>query len=283
MILIIISMMIWGSIGVFVKFVDLPSTEIAFLRALIAAIFLLFYSFFNKKVDIKRIKKNLILLMIAGVAMGLNWVLLFQSYKYTNIANSTMSYYFAPVIVIVLSPFLLKEKMTFIKIFSVLGSMTGLLMIMYYSTDNIEKGFNDLLGIFYGLSAALLYALVILITKYMKEISGFEITIVEMMIAALILFPFVLHRNQLCIENMETGIMVLLLGMIHTGLAYILYFTGIQKVKAQNVAVLSYIDPLSAILFSSIILGEIPTLEQKVGALLIFGCTLINKIKIKKA
>ena len=219
---IIISMIIWGSIGIFVRLLELPSVEIAFLRALIASFFLLSYSFIFKVVDIKRIKKNIILLVIAGIAVGLNWIMLFQSYRYTSIANATISYYFAPIIVLFLSPIILKEKMTLLKFFSILTSMTGLFVIMYYSADNMERASNNFLGILFGLFSAVLYALIILVTKKMKDISALEICLVEMIVATLVLLPFVIHNNQLHIKNIQTGIIIL--GLYIQDLP-ILYFT----------------------------------------------------------
>jgi len=281
MIYIIISMIIWGSIGLFIRWINMSSIEIAFLRAGIAACFLLFYSFFYKKIDMKKIKENIILLILAGAAVAFNWIMLFQAYRFTSIATATICYYFAPVIVVLLSPFVLKEKMTLVKIFSIFLSMTGLFIMMYYSPENVGRGSNNLLGILFGLLAAVFYALVVVLTKKMKDIESFEITCIEIFVAALVLLPFVLYHPQLHIKNIQTGIIVCILGLIHTGLAYILYFKGIRQVKAQNAALLSYIDPLSAICFSTVFLGEIPNKAQVIGALFIFMASFIHEIKIK--
>ncbi|NLK21488.1 MAG: EamA family transporter [Epulopiscium sp.] len=282
MIQIIIAMLIWGSIGVFIQYIHLPSIETAFLRAVIASAFLFVYTVYSKKARLHKIKENIIPLVVAGIAMGFNWIFLFQAYHYTSIANSTMSYYFAPIIIILLSPLILKERLTILKIISSLGALIGLFIIMYYSSGNTVEGTNDKLGIMYGLLAAALYATVVLLSKYTKDVSGIEMTLIEIASAAVVLLPFVLMRNELHIKDMTSGIFVLIIGIVHTGIAYVIYFTGVRQINAQGAAILSYIDPLSAIVFSIALLGEPLKLPQIAGGILIFGFTLIGQISRSK-
>ena len=156
---IISAMLIFGSIGIFVKNINLPSIEIAFFRAVIGSLFLLFSGLImKKKMSLKLIKENILLLILSGVALGFNWILLFQAYKYTTISNSTLSYYFAPVFVIILAPVILKEKLTIIKILCVIAAMAGLFLIVSVGSSSLQGTYNHLLGIMYGLSAAILYA-----------------------------------------------------------------------------------------------------------------------------
>lgn len=275
---IIIAMIIWGSIGVFVKNVDLPSMEIAFLRAVIAVGVLAIAGIWIKsdnRWDL--IKSNLFYLILSGIALGLNWVLLFQAFKYTTISNATLSYYFAPVFVILLSPFVLREKFTITKFFSVIGSMIGLLLTLYSQTSLQNVSLNNSRGVAFGLMAAILYASVIIFNKQIKDIPSYERTLVQILISALILLPFIIYRNSIHISGFSALPLILILGVVHTGLAYLLYFSGVKDLPAQNVAVLSYIDPISAIIFGTTILREPLTLWQVIGGLLILGSTYLGE------
>lgn len=277
---IIVSMIIWGSIGVFIKYIDMPSLEIAFLRAVVAAAFLLIVGIFNRKKNKSQYgRKNLLLLIASGAAIGLNWVLLFQSYKYTTISNATLSYYFAPVFVILLSPIVLKEKFTPLKLISVFGALTGLLLILSNQTNTGSGQYNHTLGMTLGVLAAIFYTGIVLLNKYIKNFSGFDMTFIQITTAALVLLPFIITRRQAHIEGLNTLLLVLIVGIVHTGIAYLLYFSAIKNVKAQSAAMLSYIDPVSAILFGTLMLGESINLIQILGGLLILGFTFLGERK----
>jgi RarD protein len=276
---VVTAMVIWGSLGVFVKNINLPSLEIAFLRAAIASCFLIIAGIclLDKK-DLQNIKKNLFPLLLSGAAIGLNWVMLFQAYQFTSIANATLSYYFAPVFVILLSPFVLKEKLQLKDIISIIVAMTGLFIVVSQQPQvSADVSTYNLKGIMFGLFAAGLYASIILINKNIKGLSGYPTTVIQILTAALVLLPFVIYRGNLHITNLNNLGLLLILGIVHTGLAYLLYFSGMQELKAKNIAILSYIDPVSAIIFGILFLGEPITLMQAFGGLLILGSTLINK------
>lgn len=278
---IIISMLIWGSIGIFVKYIELPSLEIAFLRAVIAAAFLLIIGIFSRRKNKSMFsRKNLLLLLASGAAIGLNWVLLFQAYKYTTISNATLSYYFAPVFVILLSPIVLKEKLTPVKLLSVFGALAGLFLILKSQSGSSLGQYNHVLGMSFGVMAAVLYAGVVLLNKYIKDFSGFDMTFIQITTAALVLLPLIITRGQLQIEGMNTLLIILIIGIVHTGIAYLIYFSAIKNVKAQSAAMLSYIDPVSAILFGTLLLGEPVSIIQILGGLLILGSTFIGEKKL---
>lgn len=274
---IIISMICFGSIGLFVKNINLPSMEIAFLRAIIASGIFITYNLIAKKTSLKNYsRKNILLLIISGVAIGFNWVLLFQAYKFTTIPNATLSYYFAPVFVIILSPFVLKEKLTPRKFMSVIGAMAGLFLILNSGGSNISNiTYNHTKGIIYGLSAAVLYAFVILINNYIKGLSGFDRTMIQLSSSTIVLLPFVLYRGQLSIEGSLSLAFILILGIVHTAIGYLLYFSGLKDINVQSAAVLSYIDPISALLFSSFFLRETMGALQLLGGALILLSTFI--------
>jgi RarD protein len=279
---IIISMLIWGSVGIFVKYINMPSLEVAFMRAAVAACFLLIIGLFNRKKNKSLYsRKNLILLIGSGAAIGINWVLLFQAYKYTTISNATLSYYFAPVFIILLSPIVLKEKFTFVKLLSVFGALAGLFLILSNQSQSSLEQYNHPLGMTFGILAAVLYAGVVLLNKYIKNLSGFDMTFIQITTAALVLLPFIISRGQLHIESLNILLLILVVGIVHTGVAYLIYFSAIKNVKAQSAAMLSYIDPVSAILFGTLLLSEPVNVMQIFGGLLILGSTFVGE-RIKK-
>ncbi|WP_042460145.1 DMT family transporter [Neobacillus dielmonensis] len=284
----VITMLIFGSIGLFVKNIDLTSSEIAFLRGVIGSVFLLLASLLIKhKPSMKALKENAVLLLVSGAAIGLNWIFLFESYRYTTISNATISYYFAPVFVMILAPWVLKEKLTASKIVCIILAMIGLFLIVNPGSGSADSSANHTLGITYGLLAAALYASVILMNKFIKNLSGFEITLIQLMAAALVLLPYISWKGQLNFTGLNSTsiVFILILGIIHTGLAYFLYFTSIQELKGQTIAVLSYIDPISAVIFAAIFLNESMTWIQIIGGILILGSTFISEkleLKIKK-
>ena len=277
---IITAMLIFGSIGAFVKNINLSSSEIALLRGVIGSLFLICVSFFIKqKPSYKSIKENWLLLILSGSGIGFNWILLFQSYKYTTISNATLSYYFAPIIVIILAPLVLKEKITSVKVGCIFTAMVGLILIVNNGDSSTSGSYNHVVGILYGLSAAVLYASVILMNKFIKNLAGFETTLVQLVVAALVLSPYVFIKDPMDFSslNSDSIIFIVILGIIHTGVAYFIYFTSIKELKGQTIAVLSYIDPISAVIIAALFLGESMSFIQMIGGVLILGSTFLSE------
>jgi len=278
----ILSMTAFGTIGLFVRNIPLTSAEIAFFRAVIAAVCLLFYKFITKThLRFSEIKRDLPILFLSGAAMGFNWVFLFEAYQYTSISLATMSYYFAPVIVMVVSPILFKEKLTRSQIFCFMMSTIGLLLVI--SNGGFSGGSQNLKGILFGLGAALLYATVILLNKGIRNVSGIDRTLLQFIAVIFVLFPYLQLTGGIHPETMTTFglINLLLVGILHTGITYCLYLSSLKDLKGQEVAILSYIDPMVAVLISVVFLKENITLQQILGGLMILGFTLINEVKTK--
>lgn len=280
----ITAMLIFGSIGLLVREIPLPSAQIALTRGIIGSLFLLAASFLmKKKLSLPNIRRNLLLLLASGAAIGFNWILLFEAYKYTTIANATLSYYFAPVIVVFLSPVVLKERLTGRKILCILGAMAGMFLI---AGNGNGEGFQmrELIGIGFGLAAAVLYASVVCMNKFMKGLSGLETTLVQISTAALVLLPYVLIQGNIRLMELNTKewILLLIVGILTTGFAYLLYFTSFQELDGQTVAVFSYIDPISAIVMSAIFLGETLNALQICGGVLILGAAFLSGRNPKK-
>jgi len=279
------AMLIFGSIGIFVKNINLPSIEIAFLRAVIGSLFLLCTGLIMKqKISLKLIKENILILILSGVAIGFNWILLFQAYKYTTISNSTLSYYFAPIFVIILAPIILKEKLTVTKILCVIMAMSGLFLIVSLGSNDVPGSYNHIVGIMYGLSAAVLYASIILMNKFIKNLSGFETTLIQLAVAAIVLLPSIIYRGNLNLSKISSTawIFIFIVGILHTGISYLMYFSSIKELKGQSIAILSYIDPVSAVIMASIFLGETITLVKIIGGVIILGSAFLSEMLEKK-
>ncbi|WP_458414811.1 DMT family transporter [Schinkia sp. CFF1] len=282
----IAAMLIFGSIGIFVKSINLSSSEIALLRGTIGSLFLICVSFLVKqKLSLKAIKGNGILLILSGAAIGFNWIFLFEAYRYTTISNATISYYFAPIFVMVLAPLILKERLTLGKVSSIIAAMLGLFLVMSNGDHTINEAYNHTVGILYGLAAALLYASVILMNKFIKDLSGFETTLIQLMMASIVLAPYVFMKEgaiNFTELSYQSIIFILILGIIHTGFAYYLYFGALKELKGQTIAVLSYIDPISAVIFAAIFLNESMGFMQIVGGVLVLGSTFFGGKGVKK-
>ena len=279
--MLIVSMTIFGTLAIFVRNISVSSGELALYRAVLAALLIgAFLVITKQKIPFSNIKKEIPLLLLSGMAMGINWILLFQAYKYTTVSVATLSYYFAPVIVTVVCPLLFKERLTVKQIICFVMSTAGLVLIT--GIGGVGKG-QDFLGILFGLGAACFYATVVLLNKFIKNVEGIHRTFLQFISAILILLPYVLLTSGITIGSLS-GIgwtNLLIVGIIHTGVTYCLYFSSLKELPGQKAAILSYIDPLVAVLISVTILGEAMTLSQVLGGVLILGFTLWNEITPK--
>lgn len=276
--MLIISMVIFGTLGIFTRNIAISSGELALYRAILAAVLIFVYLIVTKqKTDFRSIKKELLLLLLSGTAMGINWILLFEAYKYTTISAATLSYYFAPVIVIVACPILFKEKLSGRQMICFLMSALGLVLIT--GIGDLRND-NDFIGILFGLGAALFYAAVILLNKFIKNVEGIYRTFLQFLSAIVILIPYVKMTSGVTLGNLNfTGwVNLLIVGFIHTGITYCMYFSSLKELPGQKAAILSYIDPLVAVLISVAILGETMTIWQAIGGVFILGFTLWNEI-----
>lgn len=273
------SMAIFGTLAPFVRNISVSSGELALYRAILAASLIgLSFLITGQTPLFKHLGHELPLLLLSGAAMGINWILLFEAYKYTTVAISTLSYYFAPVIVTALCPFLFKERLTAKQILCFLMSTLGLSLVI--GITDLGKGGNDVLGVVFGLGAAVFYAAVILLNKFIKGISGIQRTFLQFLSAITVLTPYVLISGGTHLGELNgTGWMCLLIiGLVHTGLTYCLYFSSLKELPGQEAAILSYIDPLVAVIIGVLVLGEPLTWQQLIGGGLILGFTLWNEL-----
>ena len=276
--LIALAMLIFGSIGLFVRTLPFTSSQIALARGLIGSAFLFASSFILKKgLSFKRIQSNLKVLLPLGIMLGFNWILLFQAYRYTSIANATVSYYCAPVIVMLLTPVVFKESLTRTNVLCIFAAMAGMVCISG-AGGTLDR--QNLIGIAYGFGGAVFYAAIVLTNKFLKDISDFESAFTQLFIAALALLPYVLLTDGIRLTGASavTVMLLILVGVVHTGFSYLLYFASLPRLDSRTIATFSYIDPISAILLSSLFLAEPMTLIQAAGAVLILGATLVNEL-----
>lgn len=280
--MLISSMLIFGTIGIFRKYIPLSSGMIAFFRGLLGSAFL-FIFFAVKGHKTHRIeKKKLLMLTVTGAILGLNWILLFEAYNYTSVATATMCYYMQPTIVILLSPITFQERITIKKGFCAIASIIGMVFVSGMM-DNAGINAQDITGILCGLGAAVFYSLVVIMNKKVQIKDVYEKTIIQLASSATILIPYLLlteNWSAIALDTMAV-VMVLIIGIVHTGIAYALYFGSMKDLKAQSIAVLSYIDPVFALLLSAGVLHEKLSVFGVAGAVLILGSALISEINGK--
>lgn len=275
----ILSMIIFGTIGIFVKFIPISSGIIASSRGIIGALFLLCFVTLKKQlISKKQIKSNFIILLISGILIGLNWIFLFESFNYISVGTATLCYYLAPFFTIILSSIFLKEKITIKKSICILTALFGMALIS--GIMQREVSITNIKGIVYAIIAALMYSVVIILNKKMKNINIFEMTISQLFIAGIVMLQYslVIERVEIStIFNFNTIILLIVVGIIHTGISYALYFSSIKELKTQTVAIFSYIDPVVAIILSMTILGEKFNIFKIIGAILILGSAYISE------
>lgn len=280
-VLMAVAMFIFGTLAPFVRNINVSSGELALYRAVMAAVLVGSFLLITKqKLSIKNIKKELLLLLLSGAAMGINWILLFEAYKYTTVSVATLSYYFAPVIVMIVCPLIFKEKLNGKQILCFVMSTAGLVLI----TGTSGGGSDDLLGIAFGLGAAVFYATVMLLNKFIKGVMGLHRTFIQFLSAIVVLVPYVAITSGFTLGELNsTGwTCLLVVGLIHTGITYCMYFSALKELPGQKVAILSYIDPLVAVLVSVIWLQEAISLPQIIGGVLILGFTLWSELPSRK-
>lgn len=273
----LLAMTVFGTIGLFVKFIELPSTVIALSRGALGTLFLLLVlKLLKRRINTASVKSNFKHLVIAGVALGLNWIFLFEAYRLTSVATATLAYYMAPIILILLSPILLHERIPLGKWICVICALFGMSLIsgVWEGSENVALD-----GITMGLIAACFYASVVINNKFLKGLDPYDSSIVQLAVAAIVLLPYVLFTVDFSVLKPDTTTigLTLAVGILHTGVAYWLYFSALPKLEAARIAIFSYIDPAIAILLSVFVLMEPMTTAGVIGAVLILGAALASE------
>ena len=279
----IFTMLLFGTIGTLSRFIDMPSSVIALGRAFFSVLtIILILALRRQKLDWDDIKRNIGWLTLSSVFMCCNWVCQFEAFKYTTIAVSTLCYYMQPVFYILAAAIVIKEKLSPRKLVCVVVAFCGMIFV----SGVLQTGFHisELKGVLFGIAGGFFYAMVVLINKYMKDISPVNTTIMQMALVSLIMLPYSAATGGLAAARVTTvGIICLIvLGALHTGIAYIIYFDAVNKLSAQTVGILSYIDPVEAVLLSAFFLKEPLTIWTIIGAVMILGATAVSELGTDK-
>lgn len=274
-----LSMVIFGTIGVCRRFIPLPSGVLACGRGMLGGAFLLIALKIRRKrfcLDLIR-RKDFVLLIITGILIGFNWILLFEAYNYTTVAIATLSYYMQPMIVVILSPVVLKEKLKAKHLACVFVSMAGMVLV----SGVIGGGSpGSITGVALGFGAAALYAMVVLINKKIEGVPVFEKTIIQLFSAAVSMLPYLAVTGTLHSYEMSgTGVVLFLtVGIVHTGIAYALYFGSIELLPGRTCALMSYIDPVTAVILSALFLNEPIGVAGIIGTVMIIGSAVYSEM-----
>lgn len=283
----VFAMIIWGTLGPLVKQIPLASGEIVLARVILglATLGIIYFASggcrAGNTADRYAVRKDIAILFVSGAVMGFNWVFLFEAYKYTTVSMATVSYYCAPVIITALSPLVLGEKLTASRIAGIAAATAGMFMI----TGSLQGGSQPLKGVLFGLLAALFYACVTILNKQLKGgFTGIQITIVQLFAAGIVVAPYtVINHEGAWVMPQGAGLVCLIIvGVVHTGIVLHIYFSSMQILPGQSVAMCSYIDPVSSLLIAAAVLSERMSIVQIIGAVLIIGGAAFGELYRKK-
>ena len=272
------SMLLFGTNGLLVTSIPLSSAQIVLTRTLLGTFFLLAVSLAKKEFSIRQYKADLVPVLVSGLCLGANWIFLFDAYRYASVSIGTLVYYTGPILVMALSPVLFKEKLTWNKLAAIAAVVTGMLCI----TGVAELGGGGAArGLGSALVAAVLYALLIISNKSMRHVQGLSATLSSLFISSIVVGGYLLGTGGLpfAIPAGKPLVCVIVLGVVNTGIACWLYFSSMRRLPGQTVALCCYVDPLSAVVFSALFLGERMTPVQGIGAALLLGGALFGELK----
>ena len=272
----ILAAVLYGTIGMFLRFVDLPSEAVALYRGVIGAAFILLYRLARRRrPDWNAIRGNLVWLLVSGVALGFNWIFLFAAYVNTTVAIASLCNYMAPILVIMLTPLVLKEKLDLRTIPCIIAAFAGIVLV----SGVLEGGIVGPAGVAFGLAGACCFAGIVFCNRKLRDISSYDRALVQLAVSAATVLPYVLVRNGgLPLPNLRSGLLVLMLGVLQTGVAYCLYFSGMGSLPVQSVAILGNIEPVVSVLCSVIFLREPLSWYGWIGAVLIIAAAATSEL-----
>ena len=278
------SMLIFGTIGVFRRSILLPSAFLAFARGILGGLFLLVFVRLRGRSVFRGLPRRLLArFALTGAMIGFNWMLLFEAYNHTTVAVATLCYYMQPTIVMLLSPLIFREKLTGRKAACALVSIAGMVLISGVLDGGGAQN-RDMPGVLLGLGAAVLYACVVIMNKKTQGADVYQRTTVQLLAAGTVMVPYLFLTDGFSGMTFSplTILLLLVVGIVHTGIAYALYFGSMDGLRVQSIAVLSYIDPVSALLFSALLLQEPLSPVNIIGAVLIIGSAMISETGFRR-
>ncbi len=273
------TMVLFGSIGTMSRFIDAPSAIIALARSALGVLSIIIFMMIRRRpLDLKAIKRNAPWLLLSSTLMGVNWVCQFEAFKHTTIATGTLCYYTQPIFYIIAGIVILKEAPSVRKIACIIVAFIGMIFV----SGVIQVGFDisELKGALYGIAGGFFYAMVVLINKYMKDISPIDTTIAQLATVSVLMSVYSKLTGAYEEAKLDArGIAcLLLLGLLYTGIAYMIYFDAVNKLSTQTAGIISYIDPVEAVLLSAFFLREPITIYTIIGSALILGATAVSEL-----
>ena len=284
LIMLTISMLIYGTIGIFRRYIPVSSGMLAMFRGFIGAVFLLIFVCAKKRKVFADIPmKKIVLLIVSGAVMGFNWFFLMEAYNYTSVATATLCYYMEPVLLYIGSIIVFKEKLTIKGVICALTALAGMVMVSGVVSQGMP-GQGEIKGIIFGLTAALLYSIVVMMNKALGDTDTYGKTIIQLVSAAAVMIPYILLTDTSGVADVTVSgwILVAVVGLVHTGLAYALYFGSMDGLESRTIGIISYIDPVTALVLSMLILGESMDIYGIIGAVMIIGSALIDTLTVEK-
>ena len=275
----IFALLLFGSNGIVASLIHLSSYEIVLLRTLIGSLLLIAIFFIaREKMTFYKYKTQSIFLAVSGIAMGTSWIFLYEAYDEIGVSLASLAYYCGPVIVMILSPLLFREKLTKIKVCSFLVVLVGIFLV---NGTAFENGVS-VWGLACGLLSAVCYSLMVMFNKKANDITGLENSMLQLFVAFLTVAIFVGIKQGYRMEiDTQSIIPILVLGLLNTGIGCYFYFSSIGKLPVQTVAICGYLEPLSAVVFSVIFLKETMLPIQIIGAVFIIGGAMLGEIRHK--
>lgn len=283
-IMIVASMLIFGTIGLFRRYIPCTSAFLAFVRGILGGLLLLVFTRIRKKDTGEKLPQQaMIWLAVSGAVIGINWMLLFEAYNHTTVAVATLCYYMQPTIVMLVSPLLFRERLTKRKAICAVIAVIGMVLVSGV-IESGGAGTGNLKGVLLGLGAAVCYASVIIMNKKITGVDAYRKTTIQLLCAGLVMVPYMLLTDGFGKTEFSAGTIALLVivGIVHTGFAYVLYFGSMDGLKAQSIAMLSYIDPVTALLLSALVLREPLSFAGIVGAIMILFSAVFAEKRVKE-
>lgn len=278
------SMLIFGTIGIFRRYIALPSGFLIFSRGVLGGLSVLFFVKLKGGRVFRRIgTRPFVWLIMTGVMLGCEWILLFEAYNLTTVAIAALCNYMQPIIVLLLAPLVFKERLTAKKLICAVIAVAGMVLVSGVTEGGVLEG-SHIKGVLFGLGSAFLYAMFVIVNKKIANIDPYAKTVIQLLTAAGVMIPYLVFSGDLrrVAFSPLTVILLLVVGIVHTGIAYVIYFRSMEGLKAQSIAILSYIDPIAALLFSALLLKESLSIAGLVGAVMILGAAIVSELERKK-
>ena len=273
----ILAAVIFGTNGIIASHIPLSSYEIVLTRTVLGGFFLLILATARREWgSLRRASRtSLVWLVLSGLFLSGNWLFLYEAYQHIGVSLATLMCYCGPILIMILSYFVFHEPFTVPKVSAMIIVTVGILCIN--GADVQAHGLSW--GLVCGFLSAVCFALLVIAMKKVSGIGGILSPACQLLVASLVVAAVTLSMPAAPISLDMTHIACMVcLGIVNTGLGYYLYFSGVQRLSAQSVSICGYMEPLTALALSAILLGESLTLLQWIGAACILGGVALSEL-----